>query len=65
MPEVLADAQSQAHAEARVDRAQLRPGAEEAALVEKAVVGQVRLAIDVADLAVLDQGRGDVQLLVR
>ena len=50
VPEVLADAEPEAHSEARVDGAQLVAGAEEAALVEQAVVGQVRLAVDVADV---------------
>ena len=64
MPEVLADAQAQAHAQARVDGTQLRARAKEAALVEQSVVGQVRLAVDVADRALLEQCRRDVELLV-
>ena len=42
----------------------LGAGPEEASLVEEAVVGQVRLAVDVAELAVLEQRGGDVQLMV-
>ena len=54
----------EAHAEPRVDGADLGTGPEKASLVEEAVVGQVRLAIDVAELTVLEHGRGDVQLMI-
>ena len=40
------------------------PGREEPALVEEAVGRQEQLAMDVADLAVLEQGRGDEQPVV-
>ena len=64
MPEILADADAQTYPEARVDRTQPVTGAEETLLVEQPVVGQIGLAVHVPDRPVLEQRRGDEQLLV-
>ena len=64
VPEVLADADAEAHAEPAGHGTQDRPGREEAALVEQAVRGQEDLAVDVADLALLQQRRRDEQAVV-
>ena len=57
VPEVLADADPEPGPSTRRHRPEQVPGGEEAALVEQAVGGQEQLAVDVADLAVLERGR--------
>ena len=64
VPEVLADPDAEADAQARRHRPQHVARPEEAALVEQAVRRQEQLAVDVPDLAVLEQGRGDEQPVV-
>ena len=64
MPEVLAHADPETDPEPRRHRAQDVAGGEEPALVEQPVGRQVELAMDVPDLAVLDQGGGDEQPVV-
>ena len=64
VPDVLADVDADAHAADVVDRARVAR-LEVAVLVEDAVVGQVHLVVDVDQLAVVDDGRGVVDVLVR
>ena len=64
VPEVLADREPDAHPEARRHRPQDVARGEEAPLVEQPVGRQEDLAVDVPDLAVLDQGGGDEQPVV-
>ena len=64
VPEVLADRQAQAHAQLRRNSTDHVARGEEPPLVEHAVGRQVDLAVDVAELAVLQQRRGDEQPVV-
>ena len=64
VPEVLADREPDAHPESGRHRTQHVAVGEEPPLVEQAVRRQEDLAVDVADLAVLEQGRGDEQPVV-
>ena len=64
MPEVLADPDPDAEPESGRDGTQHVAGGEEPALVEQPVGRQEQLAMDVAELAVLEQGRGDEQPVV-
>ncbi len=64
VPEVLADRDPDARAETRRDGPQQVARREETTLVEQAVGRQEELPVDVPDLAVLEQGRGDEQPVV-
>ena len=65
VPEVLADRDPEPDARAATGTARsMSPGGEEAALVEQAVGRQEELAVDVPDLAVLEQGGRDEQPVV-
>ena len=64
VPEVLADADAEPDAEARRNGPEHVARPEEPALVEQPVGRQEQLAVDVADLAVLEQGRRDEQPVV-
>ena len=65
VPEVLADADPEPDPEPRRHRAQQVARREEPALVEQTVGRQEQLPVDVADLAVLEQGGRDEQPVVR
>ena len=64
MPEVLADGDPDPDPESRRHGAQQVAGGEEAPLVEQPVGRQEQLAVDVAELAVLEQGRRDEQPVI-
>jgi hypothetical protein len=64
VPEVFAHRQADPGAQARRHGAEQVAGREEPSLVEQAVRRQEQLAVDVADLAVLDERRGDEQPVV-
>ena len=64
MPEVLAHGDPDADPEPRRHGPQHVAGGEEAPLVEQAVGRQVELAVDVPDLAVLEEGGRDEQAVV-
>ena len=65
MPEVLADRRCPSPTPSRDGTARrMSPCGEEPPLVEQAVRRQEQLPMDVADLAVLEQGRGDEQPVV-
>ena len=64
VPEVLAHADPDPDPQPRRDRPEQIARGEEPALVEQAVGRQEQLAVDVAELAVLEQGRGDEQAVV-
>src|SRR6266511_2084354 len=64
VPEVLADRQADADPEPRRHRAQHVAGGEESALVEEAICRQEHLAVDVAQAAVLEEGRRNEQTVV-
>jgi hypothetical protein len=64
MPEVLADRDTHANAEARRHRPQHVAGGEEPALIEQAVGREVDLPVNVPDLAVLKECRRDEQPMV-
>ena len=64
VPEVLADREAHADAQARRRRAQLVARREEPPLVEQPVGRQEHLAVDVADLPVLEQRGRDEQPMV-
>ena len=64
MPEVLADADPEPQAQPAVGRADRAARREEAALVEEPVRRQEDLAMDMADLAILEQRRGDEEPVV-
>ena len=65
VPEVLADRQPDADSEPRRRRPQEIARGEEPPLVEQPVRGQEELPVDVPDLAVLEEGRGDEQAMIR
>jgi len=64
MPEVLAHRDPEPNAQARRRGPDHVAGSEEPPLVEQAVRRQEQLAVDVPDLAVLEQGRGDEQPVI-
>src|SRR5215218_4855756 len=64
MPEVLADADAEADSEPRINRRDPAARGKETPLIEQPVIGQVRLPIDMAKLGTLEQGSGDVELVI-